>query len=81
MKRNDVIQLAAEMMPGKVMPSTPEELAEFARIVAEAEREACAELCEDLADLWDDAGHPGKAAGAEICASDIRARGNELQDY
>jgi hypothetical protein len=52
-------------------------LERFAALVAAIEQEECADLCEDLADLWDDDGHPGKAAGARICASDIRARGSK----
>jgi hypothetical protein len=44
----EVFRVAAEIMPDKVMPKTPEELAEFARIVAAGEREACAKACDQL---------------------------------
>jgi len=46
----------------------------FAELVAQWERERCAALCEQLADLWDDAGHPGKSAGAQNCALEIIER-------
>lgn len=42
MINHDVFRLAAEVMPDKVMPTTPEELAEFVRIVTAAERKRCA---------------------------------------
>lgn len=65
----DVFKIAAEVMPEKVMPTTPEELAEFARIVAAAEREACAKVCESEGERID--------ASWVSCAAAIRARGNE----
>lgn len=71
MNNYDVIRMAAEVMPEKVMPATPEELAEFARIVAANEREACAKLCEGMArDSFDIRG-----AALEVAAERIRARG------
>lgn len=56
--------------------------ARFAQLVAAAEREACAKLCETFADRVFDTGftpvekeHPfSTIAGANQCAVDIRAR-------
>jgi hypothetical protein len=48
----------------------------FAALVAAAEREACAKVCESVAALVSDS----KAAGAEECAAAIRARGEALNN-
>lgn len=56
--------------------------ARFAQLVAAAEREACAKVCETFADRVFDTGftpvekeHPfSTIAGAKQCAADIRAR-------
>ena len=78
MTRDDIIQMAREAQEvsfasgSNVWTFSTEGVEHFAVLVAAEEREACAELCDDLADLWDDDGHPGKAAGARMCASDIR---------
>jgi len=82
MTHDDIIRMAREAgaATGRHSPHQKKEsimplcmdVERFAALVAAAEREACAELCDDLADLWDDDGHPGKAAGARMCASDIR---------
>lgn len=44
---------------------------------AAAEREACAELCEQYAEGWAEDGDTKAAAGADCCAQGIRARGEE----
>ena len=82
MTRDDIIRMAreaggyiSELPNGDAWLFDDAALERFAALVAAIEQEECADLCEDLADLWDDDGHPGKAAGARICASDIRARG------
>jgi hypothetical protein len=50
----------------------PENLEKFAKLVAAAEREACAKLCDELV-----LEHPGRADLTAIqCANAIRARGN-----
>ena len=83
MTRDDILNIAREAQEvsfgagSNVWVFSTEGLEHFADLVAAIEQEECADLCEDLADLWDDDGHPGKAAGARICASDIRDRGNE----
>jgi hypothetical protein len=79
MTRDDIIRMAEEcgIPEFENNESQADNILHFAAIVAAIEQEECADLCEDLADLWDDDGHPGKAAGARICASDIRARGSK----
>jgi hypothetical protein len=47
-------------------------LQRFASLVAAAEREACAKVCESLFDMADNSCNE-----AEQCAAAIRARGNE----
>ena len=54
----------------------------FAALVAEHEREACAEACEEVEsraeELWDKFAYledQGMASGARQCATAIRARG------
>jgi len=42
MTHYNLFRMAAEVMPELIMPSTPEELEQFANIVAAAERKACA---------------------------------------
>jgi hypothetical protein len=47
----------------------------FAEYVAEAEREACAKVCEEKAKAWKAAGYFGSTADYGECAAAIRARG------
>ena len=47
-------------------------LRQFADLIAAAEREACAELCERMARRTDDI----RSAALEMAAENIRARGN-----
>jgi hypothetical protein len=53
--------------------ATDEELEAFAALVAAAEREACAKVCDDFQAQWLEVPAP-KRAGYEI-AEEIRARG------
>ena len=73
MTRDDIIRMAREADEGFETDTFHEEslvgmdaIERFARLVAAAEREACADLCEQ----WD-ASHPHALAAA------IRARGQE----
>jgi len=55
-------------------------LMQFADLVANAEREACAKLCFEMWDKWMDADPSERdnlPRDAEDCASAIRARGQE----
>ena len=67
MNREDIIRMAQEagFLP-QANPAMPQLLERFAALVASAEREACAEVCDDL---WEDDGT------AYECAEAIRARG------
>ena len=70
MNREDIIRMAREAEFHPIAGGIVEgNLLRFATLVASAEREACAKVCED--DMgWLDNG------GGELCAAAIRARGN-----
>ena len=73
MNREDIIRMAREaggwkQWEARVM--TPQVLERFAALVAAAEREACAALCDKISD---DDGFEG--GYADNCAKVIRARG------
>jgi hypothetical protein len=83
MTRDDIIRLARESGGADITSHgwtswvgvhSTEFLARFAALVAAAEREACAKVCEwEAAKLeqW----HPREALAVGICAAAIRARG------
>ena len=66
MTKEDIIRMAKNEYG--IYAFTADSLAEFATLVAAAEREACAKVCEDRerANLY----------GVKECAAAIRARGN-----
>jgi hypothetical protein len=77
MTREDIIRMAQEVsgvsyptqMEGVAIGMNHDHLERFANLVAAAEREACAEVCELMYDYgWLD---------AKRCAREIRARGLE----
>jgi hypothetical protein len=72
MTHYNLFRMAAEVMPELIMPSTPEQLEQFASIIAAGEREACAKLCEEMARRHDDI----RRAALEVAAEWIRARGD-----
>jgi hypothetical protein len=76
MTRDDIIRTAREA--GWDMEwggTTIEQVAAFAALVAAAEREACAKVCEAEAEKWE--GDDGPiCAEARMCAVAIRARGD-----
>ena len=83
MTRDDIIRMAEHAgfgMPVQVFQFRAEELERFARLVAAAEREACAKLCEEEQfELTEDV--TGKDAlqlfdsGCRSCAEMIRRKG------
>ena len=81
MTKNDIIRMAREA--GAVFPSvgiwhrfdSPEELAEFANLVAAAEREACEMAVEEIARKYQKAHEASAENVADACAYAIRARG------
>ena len=83
MTRDDTIKLAMKaglldkidcssdyFIPGDALF---DEIEAFAELVAEAEREACAKLCEEMARRHDDI----RRAALEVVAEWIRARGSK----
>jgi hypothetical protein len=71
MNREDIIRMAQDawVLPDAHIPN----VLEFASLVAAAEREACAKVCDELV-----LEHPGRAdLTAKQCAAAIRARGQE----
>jgi hypothetical protein len=78
MDREDIIRMARGA--GFASPdgsfitwdASDEQLERFAALVAAAEREACAKVCEDI-----DTEYEGEDVLATWCAAAIRARGNK----
>ena len=90
MTRDEIIRMAREAglsIRGHYdeTGSTPSELERFAALVAAAEREACAKVCEEhswLADIdwWIEATKKDVSVKSALeCASAIRARGEKGQ--
>ena len=93
MTRDEIIKLAIDAGLYSGNPRTPgteavivKRLQRFAAIVAAAEREACAKVCEKISDDYDE--NEGRkyaelrtdaATGGRDCASAIRARGEKGQ--
>jgi len=78
MNRDDVIRMARESSFTEnsgfdgCFVCNPHSLERFAALVAAAEREACAKVCEDI-----DAEYDGEDVLATWCAAAIRARGEK----
>jgi hypothetical protein len=70
MNKEDIIRMYAKAngWSPAAFTDTLEELERFAALVASAEREACAKVCESM---------PYRAASASKAADAIRARGQE----
>ena len=92
MEREDIIRMAREAGMGggliderDVYNSIIIQLERFAQLVAEVEREACAKVCDDLADDYlkhydpndPAAGGAYESVICEECADVIRARGQQ----
>ncbi len=81
MNQEDVIRMAREAgMPidddSFIFQATRERVTRFAAMVAAAEREACAKVCEENADRWLGTRFGGYGAAYQ-CASAIRERVQE----
>jgi hypothetical protein len=84
--RDDIIRLAREVWSAGdiyIGPST-ESLERFAALVAAAEREACAKVCEEIkCGMWEEykkhreTRFQDACDGAEVCENAIRARGEK----
>ncbi len=78
MTRDDIIAMAQESViacpndnPFDFRLITLEQIQHFAALVAAAEREACAKVCDAHVDIWI------IPAGPKECAAAIRARGEK----
>ena len=82
MEREQVIRMAREaglVIKDKINGGTVVShigIEPFAALVAAAEREACAKVCDDKHDTWRWDDEPDSASGPRDCAAAIRARGN-----
>ena len=83
MTNTDIIRLAREAAKGRTANNEieahslvgKEEISRFAALVAAAEREECAKVCQTISDKWA-FGHYGHEVDAvDECAAAIRARG------
>ena len=81
MNRDEIIRMAREAGFGVIVQDDYEWLVEvpcatllerFAELVAAAEREECAKVCDALSNRY-----PDEGGDARSCAFDIRARGGE----
>jgi len=52
------------------------ELEAFAKLVAAKEREACAKVCEEIKNKYNNLGDSAERVAVEWCLESIRARGN-----
>ena len=84
MNREDIIRMAKECgaypaanVDGALLFWSESQVERFAALVAAAEREACAKLCEELRDDWlrGLGRYEFMGEGADYCADAIRARG------
>ena len=83
MTRDDIIRMAKEAGWKRVdhpaFPVLVERIERFAALVAAAERETCAEVCEKLPETFkiaaDEFGYKAETPTAENYAAAIRARG------
>jgi hypothetical protein len=79
MKRDDIICMAKEATNKNVLfefsPQDIKVFERFAKLVAAAEREACAALCFQIWNKWMDEKDTTPFPDAEDCAAAIRARG------
>lgn len=82
MTRDDIFRMAGEagLVRNVYLEFSVDRLVRFANLIAAAEREACAKLCDDEARMHEHLDRNGRsrhlddAAGAKTCAATIRAR-------
>jgi hypothetical protein len=75
MTRDDIIRMAKNEYG--IYAFTAESLAHFVVLVAAAEREACADLCDELVERNRADAHVAWVLGNSQCADAIRARGEQ----
>lgn len=67
MSRDDILRMARE---ANLFEGSDDQVVRFATLIAAAERKECAKVCDDV-------GRRHYGSVAEICAKEIRARGQE----
>jgi hypothetical protein len=72
MTRDDIIKMAKQAGLDPDLWNYTDAFERFAELVAAAEREACAKVCDDI-----DAEYEGQDVLATWCAAAIRARGDQ----
>jgi len=83
MTKEEIIEIANKVkLPHDYVNAEPmwlDKLEEFAKLVAEKEREACAEICDGFYLSWIEiqGRYEFMGEGASECAGAIRARGQE----
>ena len=70
MTKEEVIEMACQAFGGVIKKEERDNFINFAKLVAEHEREACAKICDAY-----DIGRYSNAA--DLCAESIRERGQE----
>ena len=79
MTRDDIIRMAKEagLAPASFCrwSAYSDDLERFAALVAAAEREACAAICDEMMRQLGEIGETIEAGGAGYCAEEIRNRG------
>lgn len=78
MNKEDIIRMARGAgCNDEFVKLAPDWLERFANLVAAAEREACAKVCEELRDYWlrGRGRYEFMGEGADVCADEIRAMG------
>ena len=79
MTKDEIIELACQTFGGIIKKGERKNFLAFAKLVAEHEREACAEICDGFYLSWIDiqGRYEFMGEGASECAGAIRARGQE----
>jgi len=77
MTQDEIIEMAKQAgMYGLVEGGLIEEFEVFAKLVAAKEREACAKVCEEIKNKYNNLGDSAERVAVEWCLESIRARGN-----
>jgi hypothetical protein len=81
MTQDEIIEMAKQAGFWKEHTNTwmcnSQDIEAFAKLVAQHEREACAQVCDDLADMHAKMNQWGSHKTADTLADAIRARGQE----
>jgi len=79
MTKDEIIEMACQAFGGVIKKEERDNFIAFAKLVAEKEREECAEICDGFYLSWIDiqGRYEFMGEGASECAGAIRARGQE----